>query len=155
MNLTQMTTSYGRVRSQYRALRKVCRDSAEAGGNNKGVDRMTGRPLTARADWVKLEESLPALPFDTMVLTKDSHSSSERATMLAGWVSKMQKDLKDAEAALPWQTANEAAMEEKALRAKAAADGDAGYTGKWFVCHGMGRAVPKFLRFSGKVRLIS
>ena len=61
-------------------------------------------------------------------------------------------DLKEAEAALPWQTANERTLEEKALRAEAAESGDHGYTGKYFVCHGTGPNVPKFLRFSGKVR---
>eukprot|EP01052_Picozoa_sp_SAG31_P019279 SAG31_NODE_1399_length_8500_cov_22.401857_8_plen_95_part_00 len=65
----------------------------------------------------------------------------------------MSSDLREAEAALPWQTANERTLEDKALRADAAAQGDKGYTGKWFVCHGTGPNVPKFLRFAGKVCL--
>ena len=45
----------------------------------------------------------------------------------------MAHDLAEAEAALPWQTANERTLEDKAVRAEAAAQGDHGYTGKWYV----------------------
>jgi hypothetical protein len=71
---------------------------------------------------------------------------------MAEWLTKLSYDLKEAEAALPWKTQNEERLEEMRRQREALASGDAGFTGKWFVCQGTGANVPKFLRFNGKVR---
>eukprot|EP01050_Picozoa_sp_SAG11_P034340 SAG11_NODE_12089_length_722_cov_1.221509_1_plen_57_part_00 len=50
---------------------------------------------------------LQELPFDTSALAKNGSSSWEQVELLSGWLVKTASDLRDAEAALPWQTENE------------------------------------------------
>ena len=147
---TQVLADYQKNRTQYRAVRKRMREGTVNGGDGRRMDPDTGRPLTARPEWADVQRALPQMPFDTTVLV--TAGTSVATDMIAEWLTKLANDLKEAEAALPWKTANEEIMEEMQRQRSAIAAGDAGFTGKWFVCQGTGPNVPKFLRFNGKVR---
>jgi hypothetical protein len=141
---------YQKTRSQYRTLRKRMRQGTAKGGDGTKMDPETGRPLTARPEWDEVQKAMPQMPFDTSAIV--TSGTTEAASMIAEWLTKLSYDLKEAEAALPWKTQNEDRLEEMKRQREAQANGDGGFTGKWFVCQGTGHNVPKFLRFNGKVR---
>eukprot|EP01043_Picozoa_sp_COSAG02_P064070 COSAG02_NODE_9260_length_2275_cov_60.164062_1_plen_752_part_01 len=141
---------YQKTRTQYRTLRQRMRRGTAKGGDGTKMDPDTGRPLTARPEWDEVQKALPQMPFDTNSIVTAGTETGAR--MMAEWLTKLSYDLKEAEAALPWKTQNEERLEEMRRQREAVASGDAGFTGKWFVCQGTGANVPKFLRFNGKVR---
>ena len=141
---------YQKTRTQYRTLRKRMRQGTKIGGDGTKMDPDSGRPLTARPEWDEVQRALPQMPFETRAIVTSGTTAA--ASMMTEWLTKLAHDLKEAEAALPWKTENEERMEEMRRQRAAEASGDAGFTGKWFVCQGTGANVPKFLRFNGKVR---
>lgn len=147
---TNIMGDYQKTRNQYRTLRKRMRKGTAKGGDGTKMDPDTGRALTPRPEWDEVHKALPQMPFDTSAIVTSGTTSA--ASMIAEWLTKLSYDLKEAEAALPWKTENEERLEEMKRQREAQASGDAGFTGKWFVCQGTGANVPKFLRFNGKVR---
>jgi hypothetical protein len=150
----QLLEDYHRTRNQYRIVRKRLRSGMLTDDDGSRMDPDTGRVLTPRPDWDRLQTDLPQaiLPFDTKALTKEGTSSEFAASQMVEWVGRMAKDVREAEAALPWQTDNEERLAEMKRQAAATAAGGEGFTGKWFVCQGTGPNIPKFLRFNGRVR---
>lgn len=136
-------TDYQKTRSQYRTVRKRMRQGTAKGGDGTKIDPDTGRPLTARPEWDEIHKHMPQMTFDTSMIVDSGTSGA--AQILTEWLVKLSYDLKEAEAALPWKTANEERLEEMKRQREAQANGDGGFTGKWFVCQGTGHNVPKFL----------
>ena len=153
IELKQATSDLHRTRNQYRTVRKRMRQGSAMGVGGKPIDPDTGRALTPRPIWTDVRSSMPdTLAFDTAEIADPKTSSSDAVNLLVTWLTKAGKDLKEAEAALPWKTDNEERVAEMKRQATAMAAGQEGFTGKWFVCQGTGHGVPRYLRFNGKVK---